>query len=123
MRQRHISGIQCTCGHTFSAWATFEGGDLLPVPCPKCAAPCTAEKHEPERTYGNRRFSGEGAVSVTDGFHPAEVNIARKLMPKSADCIRSDGSVVYNDSQSVKTFQRELQQAKRRLGVPESRPW
>lgn len=125
MRQRCVFGMECTCGEKFNGWCNIESGQLRPAPCPKCGkpvAPHSGEEAAERKTYGNRRFSGEEGVSVKHGFHPNEVKLARKLMPKSAECIRSDGSVEYPDSRAARTFAKELNRAQNRLGIPH-RPW
>lgn len=104
----------CPCG--FRGELCFYARDNFQAPCPKCGK-TLAPGGSVERTYGNRRFSGDGAVSVTEGFRPAEVAGARRLMPKSADCIRADGTVVFTDSHSEKTFHKELRKAKESIGV------
>lgn len=121
MKISSISKAECDCGWTGTL--AFFASENWQAPCPTCGKPVEPRRHQNTVTDGNRRFSGEAAVSVTEGFHPGEVNLARKLMPSSAALIKDDGRVVFKDSKSVQRYHRELASAKRRLGVPTGGPF
>lgn len=122
MKIASISKCHCPkCG--FRGELCFTAREFWHKRCPDCGKVICPDDRQVERSYGNRRFTETGGESVTEGFHFAEVNLAKKLMPRSADCIRSDGRVVFTDSKSVKTYHRELAGAKRRLGVPTGGPF
>lgn len=79
------------------------------------SAPVTGKGNPTQ--IGNRRFSGAGAVSVTQGFDPSEVNKARSLMPRSAGCIKDDGRVIFPDSRSEQTFRQEFEKVRPRSSL------
>jgi len=99
----------------FTGELPFFASDDWKAECPTCGRLLTPHDRRTTVTDANRRFSGERAVSIAQGFHPGEVNIARKHMPKSADLIKSDGRVIFKDSKSEQTFRKELAQARQTL--------
>lgn len=111
-----IVETDCPCG--FRGELGFYASEDWKRDCPDCGKVLSPGTNKPQRFYGNRRFSGSECESITEGFHPKEVNLARKNMPKSAHCIREDGRVVFNDRREQREFVRELQETKRRLDVP-----
>lgn len=75
------------------------------------------------RSKSIKEFHGDAAISTREGFHPAEVKLARRAMPTCAHMIQSDGSVKMRNYAEAQRFREELKAAKRKLGVPESKPW
>lgn len=115
-----IARGKCPCGHDGELF--FKADDNWQRPCPSCGQTIHAPGTGPARTYGNRRFGLYEGESFKHGFHPSEVKKARKSMPKVADCIRSDGSVHFEDSKQAHTFEKELDRVLTNAGVPKH-PW
>jgi hypothetical protein len=116
MKLSKISHTECVCGYTGEV-ALF-ASDNFQADCPGgCGRKVHA--HDKKKTIddANRRYSGSQGVSFTQGFHPAEVALARKNMPDVAHCIKDDGRVVYPDSRTEQKFRKSLSEAKQRLGV------
>ncbi len=113
-----VAKIKCGCGHTGDH--TFCESENWETPCPKCG-----KKHNVDGTRGkrlqdfggNRRFSGDEQFSVTEGFHPSEVDFARRNMPKTGHCIMDNGMVRFRDRSTQKAFMREQSALKARMGI------
>lgn len=69
---------------------------------------CTPTKSTGTGNRTGNDFRGEGgmrgAASLVNGFHPKEVNRARRLMPKYAECIKDDGTVRFRNRQEERGF-------------------
>jgi hypothetical protein len=63
---------------------------------------------EGQRFYGNRRFAGSEAESITEGFRPYEVPLARKHI--TAGKIHDDGRVEFSDRADQRKFKQQLRQ-------------
>ncbi len=89
------------------------------IDCPDCGKVLTMEDtpKAAARFYGDRRFAGSECESVTEGFHPNEVKLARKHMPKSAGCIKDDGRVFFESRSQQQTFMREQAKAREQIGT------
>lgn len=113
-----IAKIKCACGYTGDA--TFSEDRGWNENCPKCGKTHSVDGTRGKRLQdfgGNRRFSGDEQFSVTEGFHPKEVDFARRNMPKSGHCIQDSGMVRFRDRATQKAFVRELGTLKARLGI------
>ncbi len=76
--------------------------------CPACGNDRVEPDFDQTRIVTERRFSGAEAESLTEGFHPDEVEEARQLFPDHT--IRDDGTVIYSSRSNVKAFQRRKEQ-------------
>lgn len=110
-----VTNTACQCGYKGSL--CFTERENWKRECPDCGRLIEPGAQGPQRYYGDRRFSGSESESITEGFHPGEVKIARKAMPKSADCIKDDGRVFFESRSQQKTFVRELEQARQQTGA------
>ena len=117
MKLSQISKFECGCGHHGSL--AFFASNGFQEPCPKCG---TLVQPESQRRAiddpGNRRFSGDGAVSLKHGCLPSEVQAARRSMPEVADCFRDNGQVVFKDSRTAKKFEKAMDRVLTGAGVP-----
>jgi len=104
--------LRCNCGHTFEAFS--KSAEPRKIACPACRQ----ENCEPDfgklRIVTERQFAGEECESLREGFHPDEVQEARRLFPDNQ--IRDDGTVVWSKRSDIKKFEKR----KRELASQES---
>lgn len=115
MKLSKIALTYCPCG--FSGSLAFFASDGFKAQCPQCNKQTVPHERRSTVTDANRRFSGQGAVSFEQGFHPAEVDLARKAMPGVAHCIKDDGRVVYPDSRTEQKFRKAMNTARQITGA------
>lgn len=122
MRIGAIRATKCPkCEHRYEQFV--RASEDWEATCPHCRTRHSTDTSGGTRFYGNTRYTEAEGESVRHGFHPAEVKLARKLMPKSRDSIRDDGRVVHPDARSARRFAKELDAAKARLGVVDRQPF
>ena len=117
MKLSKISKYECKCGQhgTLAFFASNEWEE----PCPACGK--NVQPSDEQRAIddpGNRRFSGDAAVSLMHGFHASEVKAARQAMPGVADCIKDDGWVTFRDTRTAQRFEQSMDRVMTRAGVP-----
>ena len=98
---------KCRCGHVFCG--TVCEDDHWKTRCPKCRRvfdPMVSRVLGHRYLNGNRRFSGQGAVSLAHAFCESEVMEARRRMPEVQECVRDDGRVVFKDRKTERKFNR-----------------
>jgi hypothetical protein len=102
--------MTCPNGHTFRGWSRITNGYFEPCRCDQCGVEVPVERTPPEapRFYGDRRFAGEEAFSVTEGFRPYEVPLARKHI--TAGRIHDDGRVEFASRSDQRKFMQQLAQ-------------
>jgi hypothetical protein len=109
------ASVKCTCG--FQGEMLFCADEDWKRDCQVCGKVLTPESKGAQRYYGDRRFAGSEQESVTEGFHPSEVKLAREHMPKSAHCIKDDGRVFFESRSEQKRFMAEQRQAREQIGT------
>lgn len=113
---RTVNNVKCGhCGHVFNAFIAESTGWVCT--CTECGKQCDPNVRPSARShyYGNRRFAGTECQSIAQGFHPKEVNRARKLMPEVQHCIKDNGRVEFADRSEERRFRRSLSETERRL--------
>lgn len=96
--------LQCRrCTHEFER--SCPHALMLHAPCPSCGSQDIVQVFRtPPMT--ERQFIGdERSRSITEGFHPAEVETARRLYP--GHDIRDNGDVHFTTRSKAKDFQRK----------------
>lgn len=91
--------IKCACGYcgdTFAKVAELVEGW---VPCPDCGKLAEQDYTQKNVGVGNRVFTpGKGQVSMTEGWHPKEVNEVRELLgDRYGQCVQNSGKVKFAD--------------------------
>lgn len=94
--------IRCECGFTGDVFKTVKDYEACEgvLQCPTCKADnhqCYADKTV--ALHGSCiMFHGQKSESLTEGYHPKEVEKARKLMGGDLGaCIKKDGTVKFRD--------------------------
>ncbi len=112
----------CQCSHEWTA--ECERVELFDQACPSClhvdAAVMRPSVQVPiwDKTVvsGNRQFTGDRQNSLTEGWHPAEVGEARRLLgDRAGSCIQRDGSVKFKDRDEQRAYTRSLADVTERL--------
>ena len=110
-----ITETHCPCG--FKGELCFTEDNGWQKDCPDCGKVLQPGRNQPQSFYGNRQFAGSERESIAQGMHPNEVKMARRLMPKSADCIKDDGRVFFDDRKQEKTYREELAADREKIGA------
>lgn len=99
------------CAHRFNQVLYADKGWVCK--CPQCGREFQRSASGSMRFYGNRRFSGDEAMSVTEGFRPYEVPLARKHI--TAGKIHDDGRVEFADRADQRKFMQQQADLQGRL--------
>lgn len=107
--------IKCGCGFEGDVFQTVAGlvAADSKLACPECSAMC--EQNYAAKTIALHgsciMFTGVKKESMTEGFHPKEVQRARELMGDDlGGCIQDNGSVHFRDrDQRTKWDQKEAE--------------
>lgn len=96
--------LKClACEHKWERFSKVS--ERLDCSCPLCnGQPVIDIAAQGVPGVGNPEFHGQKAVSLMEGFHPTEVNDARRSMPAVGHCIRDDGSVKFRDREEQKKY-------------------
>lgn len=110
MRVGRITVCTCEkCGHQAEVFVKAEDRWSRACTASECDGIMRMGGGRAQRFYGNRRFAGEEAVSITEGFHPDEVGTARRHIGPECGQIRDDGTVEFADRGQQKRYMRRLE--------------
>lgn len=110
MRVARITKCTCDkCGHQAELLVKAEHDWRRPCDSAGCDGTMHMGGGGTQRFYGNRRFAGEESESITEGFHPDEVETARKHIGPECGQIRDNGTVAFDDRAQQKRYMRRLE--------------
>lgn len=96
--------VKCECGVSHEG-RVIEGWLVTPhMRCPSCGRETVVVRPQVARV---NEFGGSRAVSIMEGWHPSEVEEAKRLMPRSQGAIKSDGTVVFRSARQAEEYRRE----------------
>lgn len=104
-----LYALKCSCGHGFEEFSKTREPRALP--CPKCGATNCEPDFGKCRIVTERQFAGSECESIREGFHPDEVEEARRTFPDTT--IRDDGTVMWSKRSDITKFNKRREQLQR----------
>lgn len=97
------------CGHTFETACTHAA--RADLPCERCQHPRVEPDFSKTVVRTERRFAGSECESLTEGFHPDEVEEARREFPDTT--IRDDGTVMWSKRSDLNKYHKRKEEIAR----------
>lgn len=105
-----------SCNHTFEDYVSASVAKRAKsmstlLKCPQCDSPTEPQFESLDIKRGFRTFIGKQSMSLTEGCGPGGVTTFRQRMGGDlANCIQSDGRVMFDDSRQREQWDRRKEQ-------------